>query len=447
MATQKHLSYIPRPAFVPMHNRYQRWAMLVCHRRSGKSFSLIHDLLLAALDSKLVRPQYAFVAPTYAQAKKVAWEYLKDAARPFLKGTPNETELRVDLVNNSRIFLAGSDNADTLRGLYLDGVVLDEFAMQSPSVWTQILRPALADRKGWAIISGTPMGKNHFFDLWNQARKNPEWFTLFLSAEASGIIPPEELDQLRREMPEDEFAQEMLCDFTATSKGAILFREIEAAQNEGRLIDRDIYDPRGEVYAAADIGFRDTAAFWLGQKKSGDIRMIHHTEASGMDASDWVEQLKRGPYPIDEIWLPHDAKARTFTTRNTAQEVFIRSGFRVRMVQRTSILDRVNAARVLARSCKFSTVNCAAGLQALRDWTYEWDDKTKIYSRTPLHNAASHSSDAFSYFAQMVYNEVRERKPQAEDTKQAESYAAGAHYAFSLEQLHDEHQQATSLRL
>lgn len=431
------LEYIPRAAFEPFHRRRQRWSCLVAHRRSGKTFALIHDLLIGALETIKHRPQFAFIAPTYAQAKRIAWEYLKDAARPFLKGTPNETELRVDLLNDGRIFLAGSDNADSLRGMYLDGVVLDEYAMQSPIVWTQIIRPALADREGWAVLSGTPKGKNHFFDEYNRARLSPEWYSMLLPASLSGILPMAELNRLRDEMPEDEFLQEMECDFTATTRGAILFREIEAAEREGRVSDTPLLDPHSEIFVASDIGFRDTAAWWFGQRTGDGVAILDYIEDVGMDADDWIGRLKTHRYVPDEVWLPHDANNRTFQTRNTAFETFMRSGVRTRIVPRTSVLDRVNAARVLAKKARFHRSNCAKGLQHLRDWTYEWDANLKVFSKTPLHNAASHGGDAFSYLAQMIGNDFRSDRTRAQQ-RDPIPVPDGHHYVFSLEQLHED---------
>jgi phage terminase large subunit len=403
-ATDVSFAYVPREAFVAFHNRRQRFAQLVVHRRAGKTCAIINDLLIGALEEERHRPQLAYIGPTYTQAKRVAWEYLKDYAQPFLAEPPNESELRVRLKNNGRIFLAGSDNPDSLRGLYLDGAAADEFATCNPSVWTQILLPSLADRQGFGIVSSTPHGKNHFYSLWQQTARLDEWYRMFLTVEQSQILPVEEVDRLRREMPPDEFEQEMMCSFTATSKGAILFREIEQAEHEGRIADTDFYDSKREVYVASDIGFRDTAAFWFAQRAAHGFDIIGYVEDAGLDADDWAQRLRTQPYPVDELWLPHDARARSFTTRNTALETFLKAGFKVRIVPRTSVLDRINAARSFARGCRFNRIRCAEGLNALREWSFEWNPENKEYSRTPRHNWASHGGDGFSYLAQMMGN-------------------------------------------
>ena len=138
--------YVPRPQFRPYHERKQRHAVQICHRRAGKTVACINELLMRAIAHPVPRKppgRFGFVSPTYTQSKDVAWEYLKSYSRPFLSETPNESELRVDLWNGSRIRLYGADNPDSLRGLGFDGLVIDEYADVSPSLYPAVLRPAL----------------------------------------------------------------------------------------------------------------------------------------------------------------------------------------------------------------------------------------------------------------------------------------------------------------
>jgi phage terminase large subunit len=121
-----------------------RFAVAVCHRRAGKTVAAVQRLVLSALGCRLPNPRCAYIAPTYGQAKRVAWDYLKATAAPVLAGLPNETELRVDLLNGARISCYGAENGDALRGIYLDDVVLDEAADMAPSFWSSVIRPAAA---------------------------------------------------------------------------------------------------------------------------------------------------------------------------------------------------------------------------------------------------------------------------------------------------------------
>jgi hypothetical protein len=190
MSDQKRVKirYKPRDQFRPFHSRKQRWSALVCHRRAGKTVATLNDLIRGAVNECKHEGRYAFIFPQRNQAKDTAWRYLRRYAEPLLAKPPNESDLRVDLVNGSMIRLYGADNPDALRGPYLDGVVLDEFADMKPEVWHEVVRPMLADRKGWATFIGTPKGKNEFWRLYENAKRDQAWFHMMLKASESGII-------------------------------------------------------------------------------------------------------------------------------------------------------------------------------------------------------------------------------------------------------------------
>lgn len=209
------LDYRPRPQFKPFHDTEKRWSCIVAHRRCGKTVASVRQLERAALRSTKPNPRFAYIAPLYKQAKDIAWQYVKDGARPLIPygAKINESELRVDYPNGGRIRLYGADNPDSLRGIYLDGVVLDEYADMKPSMWTEVLRPALSDRQGWACFIGTPKGRDAFYRVWREAQKDDDWFTLQLRASQTGILPPEELEAARQQMSASEFAREYECSF------------------------------------------------------------------------------------------------------------------------------------------------------------------------------------------------------------------------------------------
>jgi hypothetical protein len=428
------LIYQPRMPFIPLHNRAQRWAFVVAHRRAGKTVSLVNDLLIGAIEERRDRPQFAYIAPTYAQAKRTAWEYLKTYARPIMRGQPNETELRVDLINNGRIFLAGADNPESLRGLYLDGAVLDEHAQSRPSVWTQIIRPALADRNGWAVVSGTPWGKNHFYELYRHALERPdEWFMMVLRASESGIISAHELAEMRALMDEDEYLQEMECSFDATAKGMILSRYVEQAEADGRISDDVEYDPEQPVFVNSDIGFRDAAAWWFWQPLPNNrFNIIDFDQASGLDAEDWIDRLSEKFNSFGRVWLPHDARAKTFATRRSAMEQFMAAGHRVGIVPRVSTHHRVNAARFMVQHCQFHKTRCKEGLDALRNWKYKFDDVRRVFSLEPDHDGNSHAGDAWSYFSLVSRPDVARATVSKDGPAQQPSPALAQ---FTLDQL------------
>ena len=227
------IGYKPRLAFQPLHNRTQRWAVVVAHRRAGKTVACVNELIKAALTFQGNDGRFAYVAPFYRQAKAVAWDYLKRYSSVIPNIAINESELRIDYPNGSRIQLFGADNADALRGLFFDGVVADEYGDWRPSVWGYVIRPALADRGGWAVIIGTPKGRNQFWEIYEHAKVNEDWLAISIKASESGLLPQKELDSLRIELTEDAWRQEMECDFDAALPGAIFGKELWQLEQDG----------------------------------------------------------------------------------------------------------------------------------------------------------------------------------------------------------------------
>jgi hypothetical protein len=272
---------MPRSIFVPFHERLQRWAIIVAHRRAGKTVAAINDLLRHVAFDEKEDGRYAYIAPFFAQAKDVAWHYLKRYARPILAAKPHETELRVDLQGGARVRLYGADNPDRLRGIYLDGVVLDEFADMRPEMWHEVVRPTLSDRNGFATFIGTPKGKNAFWRRWREAQTRPGWFHLMLKASATKVLLDAELREAREQMGEDRYAQEYECSFETAIRGAFYAEEMRRAAEEGRIgrvpIDRGV-----PVNTAWDLGVSDSTAIWFIQCVARERRLVDYYESSGV---------------------------------------------------------------------------------------------------------------------------------------------------------------------
>src|SRR3972149_5107331 len=183
----------------------KRFSVLVCHRRFGKTVLTVNLLNKWALQTKRESWRAGYIAPLYRQAEEIAWDYLKHYAQVIPGVTFNNSKLRAEYPNGSRITLLGADNPDSLRGPYWDAVVFDEYAQIRPKVWPEIIRPALTDRKGWAIFIGTPQGHNHFFELWQEMQKDELWFTKMFKASQTNILDPEELRQARSEMSPEQY--------------------------------------------------------------------------------------------------------------------------------------------------------------------------------------------------------------------------------------------------
>lgn len=394
------IPYSPRNVFTDFHERKQRWSVIVAHRRAGKTVACVNDLIRAALSVNDGR--FAYLAPHYVQAKDIAWGYIKHFSSPVPGVEFNESELRVDYPNGSRIRLYGADNADRLRGLGFNGIVLDEYADMRPSVWGEVVLPTLADRKGWATFIGTPKGKNEFWQVWDRAHKETDWFWLELKASQTGLIPEDELAALRLQMTEDQYQQEMECSFEAAIQGAYYGVEMRKALEDGR-ITKVPHDPSTETYTAWDLGIGDSTAIWFYQVVGREIRVIDHYEASGVGLDHYVRTLKERGYLYGRHFLPHDADKSELGTGKTIREVLASLGVRdTSIAPKLSVEEGINAARLLIPRCYFDAVKCADGLEALRQYRKEFDEKLKTYKLRPLHDWASHSADAFRYLAVSV---------------------------------------------
>lgn len=204
----------PRKAFREFILSDKRWSCLVCHRRAGKTFHSLQKLLYRALTHKRKGPptRYAYIAPTQAQAKDIAWGYLKQFTAKIPGATPNESDLKITFADGMTIRLYSGENYERMRGLYFDGVVIDEPEDIDPKAWPSVIRPCLSDYKGWAIWIGTIKGKLGQWQRYLNAKGSPKWFAMLLRASESGIIPDEELRELQEDMHPDIYAQEYECD-------------------------------------------------------------------------------------------------------------------------------------------------------------------------------------------------------------------------------------------
>ena len=404
--------YEPREAFLPFHDRQQRWACLVAHRRAGKTVAAVNDLIKGAALATTKNPLFGYVAPFRSQAKSVAWEYLKFYARPVIKKI-NESDLIVTTLNNAELRLFGADNADAMRGLGFDGLLMDEFGDFKPSVWGSVIRPTLADKQGWAVFMGTPKGKNQFWDRYDEARRNPEsWFLLSLKASDSGILPESELQELRRQLSEDQYLQEMECSFEAAILGAYYGTEMRLLEEAGRIVDV-AHDPHLPTYTAFDIGYRDDTAIWWFQVIRSEIHVIDFFAASGMDPAGIKKLIAEKPYHYGQHFLPHDARAKTLTSGGKSLIEQLATGdngltlAKMSIVPNLSVQDGIQAVRAMLPLCWFDKDKCREGLEALRQYEREWDEDKKAFRETPRHNWTSHPADA----ARMMAISWREEKP------------------------------------
>ena len=403
------IPYEPRPKFIPFHERSQRWAVLVAHRRCGKTVACINDLVKRAITCPKPDGRYFYLAPYHAQAKDVAWDYLLRYTAPIPGREANISELRVDLPNGARVRLYGAENAERLRGLYFDGGVIDEPADIDPRVFPEIIRPALSDRKGWCTWIGTPKGKNAFWDLWRDAQADPDFYRLMLKASETDYVDSAELEQARKSMTPDQYAQEYECSFDAAIQGAYYAKLLAEAEQDKRIA-RVPYDPAARVTTAWDLGYGDSTAIWFCQTVGHEVRLIDYYEASGEALGHYAKVLKDKPYVYGEHLLPHDAEATELGTGKTRVETLAGLGIAGTVVPAQSVEDGINAVRLLLPKCWFDADKCARGLDALRQYRTEFDDKRKVFRNKPLHDWTSHCADAFRMLALGLREAPKPRK-------------------------------------
>ena len=353
------LGYQARPQFTPLHLRTQRWACVVSHVRAGKTVACIMDLVDAALRCKLQDPRFAYVSPYYAQSKDTAWLYLKRFTAPIPGAEANEGELRVDFPNGGRVRLYGADNYDRMRGIYLDGVVCDEFADFHPAAWPEVIRGRLSDRRGWATFIGTPKGRNSFFDVWDNALRADDWFTLRLRASETGILSEEELADAAKAMTPEQYAQEYECSFDAAILGAYYGRDIADAERDGRICEVPI-DPALPVDTAWDLGKGSYGtSIWFFQVTPSGVRVVDHYENIGHDLDHYAAELrarqKAGGYKYGTHYLPHDARAMILGMKRTRLEQLMEllRGDKISIVPDHRVEDGINAGRMTIKQAWF----------------------------------------------------------------------------------------------
>ena len=394
------LDYCPRSVFEDFHDRKERWAVIVAHRRCGKTLGCILDLIYRAISEGKEDGRYAYVAPYYSQAKNIAWDYLQRYSQPVL-AKANQSELWVELVNGARIRLFGADNPDALRGLYLDGIVLDEYADMRPRIWGEIIRPLLSDRLGWAVFIGTPKGHNGFWELYSAAVNKDDWYVKTLRASVTGLIPDSELADAAKSMTQDQYLQEFECDFESAIVGAYYGKEMRLLTDQGRITKVE-YDDMYKVHTAWDLGYTDSTSIWWFQVIHGEIRVLEHHSSNGQSVPFYTGLIQSKNYNYGIHWLPHDARAKTLSSggKSIIEQLSAKIPLEsMKIVPNLSLQDGIQASRMALQRAWFDGDKCMEGIECLRQYQREYDEDKKVFRDRPRHDWTSHSADAFRYLS------------------------------------------------
>jgi hypothetical protein len=407
-------------------------------RRYGKDLTFTHETHKL---SQLRTGMYLHMLPNHKQARKVIWDGFTNDGVPIIDAvfpgstrvSKNDTEMKIRLRSGSLWQLVGSDYYDSIVGANPVGLVMSEAALSDPRAWNYF-RPMLAGNGGWAAFFSTPRGRNWFWELLRYAKTDLMWDWSHLTANETQHIAPEVLAAERRQMPDELFRQEYLCDFSAANVGAIFGRYMEAAEKEGRIVESLAADPLSDVVISSDIGIRDKASWVWWRVMSGGFEIFDYDEATGLDAEEWIDRLGKKPR-AKYLYLPHDAKARSFQSRHSTIEIFLKQGGHlaeniVCNAQRKKA-DSINAGRKVLRVTRFDASKCHLLIDALNFYHYEYDEEQRIFSQNPEHDWSSHAADAVMEGAAVLHDYVAPEPP----PEPAKQYAEPMNYQFRLDDL------------
>jgi hypothetical protein len=383
-----------RPQQLEVFDNMKRFNVLLAHRRLGKTWFAVWVLIMKVLTCPLPNARGAYYAPTFSQAKRISWDYAKAFCAQIPGAVFNEAELRID-IGDKRIQLGSADNPDSSRGIYLDFAVLDEPANMPARMWSEVLRPALSDRNGGALFIGTPQGRfGLLYDSYNLAENDPDWARWAFRADETGIIPDEELRALQRSMSKAEYEQEMLISWDAAIRGAYW-----ADAMQRTTIGTYAPLPGKRVHLALDLGMNDATAVWFFQLDGNVPIFINYVEFSNMGLPDIVADWRARPYLYGKVICPHDINVRSLSTGQTRLETLRALGCDVVVAPKVDVMDGIEAVRQMLPRARFDKEACIHGIEALRQYRADWEDKKGVLMLRPRHDRFSHAADAMRYFA------------------------------------------------
>ena len=402
------IPYKPRAQQALVHKELDkyRYAVLCCHRRFGKTVMVLNHLIRAALTNKNHNPRLAYIAPTYKQAKSIAWDYLKYYTKNIPGTKYNESELRCDFVNGARVTLLSSENFDSIRGIYLDMVAIDEVAQVSQGLIDEVVTPALSDRKGKMFLIGTPKGMNNiFYDYYLKSQSDDKWYLYKAKASETKIVEKDELDAALAVMGEAKYQQEFECSFVGNIQGSI-YGDLVDDLDDAKRIGGVPYNPAHLVNTAWDLGYTDACSIIFFQQVNHNIHIIDYYENEKEALPHYAEVLKEKEYIYGNHYAGHDVEQTDFSSGYSRREVAANYGIRFRVAPRINLEDGIHAVKMILPRCKIDSDKCSDLLIALRHYHRKYNDKERVYKIKPVHDFSSHPMDALRYLATGIQEET-----------------------------------------
>lgn len=399
---------VPRSYQIPIFKAMDqgvRQLAIVMHRRAGKDLIGINIMLREAL--KRVG-SYAYILPTYRQAKDIIWQGMTKDGTNFLDYIPkelirkkNQQDMSIQLINGSRIYLKGSNKYDSLRGMNPVGIVFSEFAYQHPSVYPTI-RPVVVENGGWMFFQSTPFGENHFYDVYKAAQDNPkDWFAYLQTVKDTGVLTAEQIQQEidLGLMSPDMVQQEYYCDFTVGAVGAYYATYLNFLYLKEQ-IDHIAWDRAHKVHTAWDIGMDDETVIIFFQLLGRKVHIIDLYHNSNVGLEHYAHYLKTKDYVYGTHIAPHDMKVRDISMGGqTRWDLMNQLGITFEIAPNMTIYDGIETVRSQFNRLWIDEPKCRRLISALRDYRKEYDERLKKYRNKPLHDHNSHFADALRYLS------------------------------------------------
>lgn len=434
-------NFTPRPYQLPLlraiDNGVKR-AVYVSHRRSGKDKTAVN--IIAKKMMERVGTYWA-VMPELKQGRKIIWDGIDSDGFPFIKHFPdalieskNASEMKIKYKNGSVFQVIGDDNIDSNIGSNPIFSWFDEYSLQKPRGWG-LISPILEQNGGVGMFTYTPRGENHAFTLYNYAKEQPDWYCGLFTVADTGVFSMDQLERIRREYialygDDSLFFQEYWCDFSVPIQGAYYSAQIAKAITEGR-ITRVAHDPTYPVETYWDIGRSDYTAVWFIQRIGTDIRIIDYLETTGVGIHEIAPMvLSRGKtrdnakgYVFSRHVAPHDINQGEWGSPDKSRkDTAAKLGIRFEVAQMLSIQDGIDSVRSLFDRIWIDDVKCSDGINALKNYRKQFDEKRKCYLNAPFHDWSSHAADALRTMgvsidsrAQAVQGDAYDREPRKAD--------------------------------
>lgn len=415
---------------IPLLRAMDNWikrAVIIWHRRTGKDKTCFNLCIKKALERVWT---YFYIFPTYAQWKKAIWDWIDKDWFKILSHIPdvilknkNQTEMKIELKNWSIIQVVWTDwnNIDRLVWTNPIWCIFSEYSIQNPKAW-DLLRPILMENWWWAIFNYTPRWKNHWYDLYEMARYNDNWYCQLLTAndtkraDWTSVITQEMIEEERNSwMSEDMILQEYYCSFEASIQWAYYSAQMKKAEEDKRIWIVP-YEPKLQVHTFWDLWVDDSTTIRFAQIINREVRLIDYYENSWEWLTHYLDYIKSKSYTYWFHYFPHDIQVREFTTGKSREETLREKGIKnYKIVPKLWVQDWIDAVRQVLSNCYFDLEKCKHWIRCLKDYHKEYDEDRKIYKSYPEHDRSSHWADSFRYLAVSVLNVLKHMDSQRQD--------------------------------